>query len=80
MKRYVLSHIIKPGVIDLLLRHGANIHAMDEEALVQASTWGRMKVVKFLLKNGAIVTDRAISLAANYNRHDIIKILKEKRK
>jgi hypothetical protein len=73
------KHNIKPGVIDLLLRHGANIHADDEEALVRASEHGRMKVVKFLLKNGAIVTDRAISLAANYNRKDIIKILRNHR-
>ena len=36
-----------------LVEHGANIHARDNEALIEASYFGHLEVVKYLEERGA---------------------------
>ena len=46
----VYSHF---EVVELLLKHGANVHANDDYALGAASKNGHWKAVRLLLKHGA---------------------------
>lgn len=64
-------------IIKLLIEYKADIHFDDNEPLKIASEWGRMKVVKLLLKLGATVTVSAISRARTYNRHAVVELLRK---
>ena len=41
--------------VEALLRAGADVHALDDEALRTASWWGRTGTIKVLLEGGANV-------------------------
>jgi ankyrin repeat protein len=72
-------------LISLLLRHGANVDAANNNgstALMGASLYGDLEVVKLLVGAGANVSNTdamgrtAISLALESNHHDIVDFLK----
>jgi uncharacterized protein len=72
-------------LISLFLRHGANVDAADNNgstALMGASLYGDLEVVKLLVGAGANVSNTdamgrtAISLAQESNHHDIVDFLK----
>ena len=65
-------------MVDLLLKHGANVHAEDDVALREAAEYGHTPVVDLLLKNGANVharDDEALRNAAKYGDTSVVELL-----
>jgi len=42
-------------VVQLLLQHGADVHANNSEALIMANLFGNAAVVQLLLQHGAVL-------------------------
>ena len=67
-------------VVKLLLEHGADVHAHEDEALKWASMNGHTEVVKLLLEHGADVhacEDEALKSASVRGYVEIVKLLRE---
>jgi len=65
-------------MVTLLLNWGANIHAQDDQALISASSYGRLSVVEELLRRGANVhaqNEKALKQAILNNRQTVIQKL-----
>ena len=66
--------------VKALLQAGANVHALDDEALRTAAWWGRTDAVKALLEGGANVHakhDEALRWAEEEKHLDTVKLLRE---
>ncbi|KAJ3290524.1 hypothetical protein HK104_006702 [Borealophlyctis nickersoniae] len=66
-----------PALTSLLADHGADVHLEDEAALVTAAGEGNYEVVQALLGRGAVVTDRAMDVAAAGGHEMILEILRD---
>jgi len=77
----VLTHLLPLiTAIELAIKHGADVHADNEEALRLASRYGHLDVVKVLVQHGADVhasNDGALRLASEYGHIDVVKFLVE---
>ena len=65
-------------VVKYLIKNGANVHAMNDKALICASNNGHLEIVKYLIKNGANVhadNDYALRYASNNGHLEIVKYL-----
>ncbi|USP49733.1 ankyrin repeat domain-containing protein [Alcaligenes faecalis] len=59
------------GIIKILIKHGADIHAYSEQALRKATATGHLPIVKYLVSQGACIhaeDDEALKSSA-YNNH-----------
>lgn len=68
------------GIVGLLLRHGADIHTKDDEALKLSARNGHYDVVCLLLAHGSNVhadNDYALRLSATHGHPAIVKVLLE---
>ena len=66
--------------VKALLRAGANVHALDDEALRTAAWWGRTDAVKALLEGGADVhakNDEALRWAEEQKHMDTVRVLRD---
>ncbi len=77
-----LGWVMSQNDIDItaeLLGFGADIQSFDDCALQWAANYGRLDVVKFLVKHGADVCasggDNALRLAAESGHLDVVKFL-----
>jgi len=71
---------IGPKIIQKLIDEGANVHAVDDEALRWAANNGHLEVVKILLENGADVhagNDFALRWASYKGHLEVVEILLE---
>ena len=65
-------------VVRLLLDHGANVHANDDQALRFAAYNGHLNVVRLLLDRGANIharDDNALRSADDHCHQDIVRLL-----
>lgn len=72
-----LGHL---GVVKYLVEQGANIHALDDDALCYASKNGHFDIVKYLVEHGANIhagDDGALRWASRNGYFDIVKYLVE---
>jgi ankyrin repeat protein len=53
-------------IVKLLLENGANINAENGKALCTALIYERTEIIKFLVNEGAIVSDALLSLAEKH--------------
>ena len=64
--------------IDIAIKHGADIHTNNDEALLRASYHGHLDVVKCLISNGADVhaeNDNALINASSNGHLDVVEYL-----
>jgi hypothetical protein len=62
-------------VVECLIKNGANIHALDDAALSNASSSGHLAVVECLIKHGANVhanNDEALRRASRYGNLAVV--------
>jgi hypothetical protein len=63
------------------LKNGADVHDNDNEALIRASSTGRLEVVKYLVEEcGADVharNNQALRLAISHGHLDVVRHLEE---
>ena len=65
-------------MVKFLVQNGADIHMLDDYALLFAAENGHLDVVKFLVQNGANIqsrSDRALRFAAQNGQLDVIEFL-----
>ena len=55
MTRQGASYFGHTAVVKLLIQHGADVHARDNEAVRKASKNGHADVVQLLIKHGAVL-------------------------
>ena len=74
----VASDICSFKVINFLLEKGANIHIDNEYPLKMACINNKIKLVKFLIKKGAICTNLSLEDIIRFNNLKVIKYLVQK--
>jgi|SRR3989338_961544 len=70
----------KIAYVKFLIENGADVHAMNDEALRWASENGHFEVVRFLVKNGANVhamNDEALRWASENGHLEVASFLKD---
>ena len=67
--------------MEYLINHGADIHAVNDYALIFASKNGHIAVVKYLVNHGANVhakNNKALKYASRYSHLNVMEFLQSK--